>query len=101
MRAPISDSELVRTCLPSWPLMAGNEPFSLRRKSSSMVPSEEAEKTTPRQVKRCGWRRIHAVDLTVRTSYPALPSLAPSSGLTSTTLVSGKTSAPCFSARYR
>ena len=42
-----------------------------------MVPSEEAEKTTPRQVKRRGWRRIHAVDLTVPTSYPALPSLEP------------------------
>ena len=55
--------------------MAGKEPFSLSRKSSSIVPSEDAEKTTPRQVKRRGCRRIHAVEFTVRTSYPAPPSL--------------------------
>jgi hypothetical protein len=63
-----------------------------------MVPSEEAEKTTPRQVNRRGWQSIHAVDLTVATSYPTLPSLAPGSGLTLITLVSGKSRAPCFSA---
>ena len=32
--------------------MAGNEPFSLSRKRSSIVPSEEAENTSPRQVNR-------------------------------------------------
>src|SRR5450759_3917191 len=50
MRTPISDSELVRTCLPSCLLMSVNEPFSLSWKRSSVVPSEEAAKTTPRQV---------------------------------------------------
>ena len=29
-RTPISDSELVRTCLPSLSLIAGNDPFSRR-----------------------------------------------------------------------
>ena len=33
-----------------------------------MVPSAEAAKTTPRQVKRRGWRRTQAVERTVRTS---------------------------------
>ena len=31
------------------------------------MPSEDAEKTTPRQVKRRGCRRIHAVEFTVRS----------------------------------
>ena len=35
-RTPISDSQLVRTRLPSWSLSAGSEPFSFRRKSRSM-----------------------------------------------------------------
>src|ERR1035438_6063689 len=51
-RTPISDSALVRTRWPSWPLMPGSEPFSLSRKSRSSVPSAEAANTTPRQVKR-------------------------------------------------
>src|ERR1019366_1406890 len=63
-----------------------------------MVPSDDAEKTTPRQVKRLGCRLKRAVDFTVETSYPPLPSFIPLSGLTFTTLVSAKTLAPYFSA---
>src|ERR1700733_13262352 len=101
MRAPMSDSELVRTCLPNCELIAGNEPFSFSRKSSSMVPSEEAAKTIQRKVKGRHCRRIAAVEETVRTSYPASPLHPFDNGLTSTTWVSGKILAPFFSARYK
>src|SRR6202158_5848260 len=100
-RAPMIDSELVRTCLPKRLLMLGNEPFSLSRKRSSMVPSDDAEKTTARQVNLPGCFRIHVMELTVRISYPPPPSLAPAKGLSSITFVSGKTTAPYFSARER
>ena len=73
-RAPMIDSEFVRTCLPRRSLMRGSEPFSLRRKSNSMVPSDDAEKTTARLVSVRGLLRIHAMEFTVQTSYPALPS---------------------------
>ena len=95
------DSELVRTFLPMRSLMAGNDPLPLSRNRSSIVPSDDAEKTTPRHVNVWGRWRIHAVDFTVRISYPALPLLAPASGRTSTTFVSGITRAPSFSAKYR
>ncbi len=54
--------------------MAGNEPFSFSAKSSSMLPSAEAEIMIPRQENRFGRRRSHAVDLIVCTSLPSLPS---------------------------
>src|ERR1035441_3936984 len=44
-RTPMSDSALVRTRWPSWPLMPGSEPFSFSRKSRSRVPNAEAANT--------------------------------------------------------
>src|ERR1035438_3327252 len=97
-RTPISDSQLVRTRLPSCPLIPGREPLSFSRKRRSSVPSAEAANTTPRQVKR---RRPpgRSEEGTVKTSYPLLPPGLPSRGRTSTTLVSANTWAPRFSAR--
>ena len=55
-----------RDC-PAASLMPGSEPLSFRRKRRSSVPSADAAKTTPRQVKR---RRLSgsSVDGTVNTS---------------------------------
>src|ERR1035441_5486759 len=88
MRTPISDSELVRTCLPSCLLMSVNEPFCLSWKRSSVVPSEEAAKTTPRQVNRPDCEGIHAADLTELTFDTALRG-NPGGGLNRTDFVAG------------
>ena len=93
-RAPMIDSEFVRTCLPSRSLMRGSEPLSLSRKSNSIVPSDDAENTTARLVSVRGGCDIQAIEFSVYTAYPELPSPAPCSGFTFTTFVSGITTAP-------
>ena len=50
----------------------------------------------PRQVKRRRWRLKRAVDFSVVTSYPLLPSTAPPSGRTSITRVSANLASPAF-----
>ena len=100
-RAPIMDSELVRTCLPIVALRAGNDPFCFSPKAVPWCPAPTRRR--PRLGKKIsgGVAAIQLVDLMVSTSYPEAPSSAPESGLTSTTLVSGMIRAPFFSARYR
>ena len=50
----MSDSELVRTCLPRRPLMAGKRAIFFEAKEQFHGASEDAEKTTARQVKLAG-----------------------------------------------
>ena len=94
------DSLFVRTSSPRRSLMLGSEPLCLSVASSSPVPSAPPAKTTPRAVKVRRRLKNHAPGRSVVTTYPSLPSAAPS-GRTSTTLCSASTVAPFFSANQR